>query len=139
MGLSFTTDAIAISVDDASDQGFEQFSTKHSYPYLRSPSHRQMMRQVISSRPRVVIVKVLQLKDCALQLIRILQNDWCRVAVIVVAADQDNDFEREARLAGATCFLPDDEYLGHIDSYVESIIDSGHHSRAKHTGSTKSR
>ena len=136
MGLSITIDAIAISVDDAVDSEFEQFADKHGWPYLRSPSHRQAMRQVIASRPRVVIVHVLQSTDRALQLIRTLQNGWYRMAVIVVASGQSNGFEREARLVGATCFLPGDENIARIDSYVESIVETNQHESATETGST---
>ena len=81
MGLSMTIDAIAISVDEAVDTELEQFAYKHGWPYLRSPSHRQAMRQVIASRPRVVIVHVLQSTDRALRGVRRWPGSGPRVPV----------------------------------------------------------
>src|SRR5690606_2243747 len=115
-------DVLVVSIDDEPGPDLQRVASRHGWLQLHCPSLRQAMRQVMTLQPRVVIVQVAAVSDSALQLVRMLQAGWRKVALIVTSRLHSDDLEREARIAGATAYLPEGEAEAVVDQYVDQIL-----------------
>ncbi len=126
MALSMSMDVLVVSMDDSIDASLKRVAEEHGWAQMHCPSLRQATRQIMACHPRVVIVQVSKITDAALQLVRILQAGWRKVALIVTARHHSEDLEREARMAGCTAYLTEGQTTAMVDQYVEAVIGPVH-------------
>ena len=123
MALTMNNEVMAVSMDESYGSDLQRMADHRGWRVLERTPLRQAMRQVIARQPRVVILQVSQATDRALQLIRMLHTGWRRVPLIVVAVDHNEEFEREARTAGVTCYLSGDASAQEVDQYVDAMLE----------------
>ena len=123
MALAMNNDVMAVSMDESNGSDLQRMADHRSWQVLERSPLRQVMKQVITDKPRVVIIQVAQATERALQLIRMLQTGWRRLPLIVVAIEHNDEFEREARTAGATCYLPGDTSPQQVDQYLDAMLE----------------
>ena len=122
MPLTMAIDILVVAIDDDIGSEMRYVADSRGWAVLQCPSLRQAMKQVVATQPKVVIVQVAESYDRALQLIRMLQTGWRRLAVIVAAADHSEQFERDVRAAGASSYLPGREARDKVDRYVAAML-----------------
>ncbi|MBI1337086.1 MAG: hypothetical protein GC164_09000 [Phycisphaera sp.] len=122
MTYSMTLDVMVVAIDDAISGDLELTADRNGWALFRVPSLKAAMKQVMSCQPRIVIVQVSKATDAALQLVRMLKNSWRKVSLLVTAKLHTDDIEREARLAGANCYVPDGESGVAITRYVNAML-----------------
>lgn len=122
MALTTNIDILVVTIDDNIIEEMRYVADSRGWAVLQCPSLRQAMKQVVAVQPKVVIVQVSDRYDKAIQLIRMLQTGWRRLAVIVVSTDHSHQCEREVRTAGASVYLPSHEAIGKVDRYVSAMV-----------------
>lgn len=136
MALATSSKVMAIAMDSPQDSDLQQIADDRGWQLLESTPLRKMMKQVVTDQPRVIVLQVAQATDKALQLIRMVQTDWRRVPLVVMAIEHSDSFERAARIAGATCYLPGETSLQEVNKYVDNLLESGHDTNSvNHRGS----
>ncbi len=123
MAVTLNADVLVVSTDDHLGGQLKQALDRPGWALLEALSLRQslkqIMKQVIATQPKVVILPVAQMTDRALQLIRLLQSGYRRMSVIVTTPQHSDELEREVRTSGATCYVPGG--MAAVDEYVEML------------------
>ena len=122
MPVSTAINILVVSVDSNMESDMRYVANNRGWAHLQCGSLRQSMKQVIATQPKVVILQISRSVDKAIQLIRMIQTGWRRIPLIVAAAKHTEQLERDARIAGATCYLPGRESLHRIDQYLDAIL-----------------
>jgi len=136
MALAINNSVMAIAMDCPQGSDLQQIADNRGWQLLESTPLRKMMKQVVTDQPRVIVLQVAQATDKALQLIRMVQTDWRRVPLVVMAIEHNDNFERAARIAGATCYLPGETSLQEVNKYVDNLLEPGHDTNSdNYTGS----
>ena len=120
--LHLQNKVMVISIDDARDPELERVAQSRSWMLLRRPTLDEAVNHIMVNRPQAVIIQVATSTDMALELVRRLQTRWVRMAVIVAVVEHTDNFEREARMAGATCYLPGHEWVRRVDEFVDTML-----------------
>ena len=124
MAVTLNADVLVVSTDDHLRPELRGATDRAGWALLECLSLRQslkqIMKQVIATQPKVVVLTVTEMTDRSLQLIRLLQSGWRRMSVIVTTSEHSEALERQARVAGATCYVPGGS-LDEIEQYIESL------------------
>ena len=124
MAVTLNSDVLVVSTDDHLRPELRQATDRAGWALLECLSLRQslkqIMKQVIATQPKVVVLTVTQMTDRSLQLIRLLQSGWRRMSVIVTTSEHSEALERQVRVAGATCYVPHNS-VDVLEQYIESL------------------
>ncbi|MCC7351886.1 MAG: hypothetical protein IT446_15100 [Phycisphaerales bacterium] len=99
------TQVMAMWFGDPVEEGLRVSADRQGWPVVRPRTVREAMMMVLCHRPRLVVAQLIRKEELGLAVIAVLHRRR-QVSLLAVAGDDDPAMERQARAAGANCYLP---------------------------------